>query len=321
VFGFLFWELKENWRLYRKNRSPVLKPVMVGHHGENVLQLLRPGFHSGTVPRIYDKLRHAERQAIATGQWRVARAYKHQLHEVAEAVRLFLERDFLVLLLQSSSWKNQPLRTGKIELATRLIRIELEHDAYPDRPLCLALLEKAGWLVAQVERPGWLWSLSPPQLATLTAALVGMYKFAGVDLVREQVELGLANTGCEFDIQAEGLVVRSLPEPDDEVVCPMYDTIRLAPGQKFQLPGERVAVPPLENLIFARLPVKWQRWVQAWQEEQKNGMPSLLPGANLLPPPPVTELAPVAERAELPPVPVLSQPSHASGNGPVGVRE
>src|SRR5262249_55476385 len=28
VFGFAVWELKENWKLYRSNRSPVLRPVM-----------------------------------------------------------------------------------------------------------------------------------------------------------------------------------------------------------------------------------------------------------------------------------------------------
>src|SRR5262249_21703659 len=31
--GFIAWELKENWKLYAANRSPVLRPVMIGHHG------------------------------------------------------------------------------------------------------------------------------------------------------------------------------------------------------------------------------------------------------------------------------------------------
>ena len=48
VFGFLVWELKENWRLYAANRQTRLGKESIGHHGETMLQLLRPGFHSGT---------------------------------------------------------------------------------------------------------------------------------------------------------------------------------------------------------------------------------------------------------------------------------
>ena len=43
IFGFLAWELKENWRLYAANRPPRLKPVVLGHHGETMRGLLRPG--------------------------------------------------------------------------------------------------------------------------------------------------------------------------------------------------------------------------------------------------------------------------------------
>src|SRR5262249_58981978 len=61
--GFLVWELKENWRLYAANRPPTLRPVMVGSHGETLARLLRPGFHSGTLPKLHAKLRKAERRA------------------------------------------------------------------------------------------------------------------------------------------------------------------------------------------------------------------------------------------------------------------
>ena len=60
LFGFLFWETKENWRLYRANRPRSIKAVPVGPHGETVKALLAPGFHSGTIPRLYRYLRRAE---------------------------------------------------------------------------------------------------------------------------------------------------------------------------------------------------------------------------------------------------------------------
>ena len=63
VFGFLVWELKENWRLYEANRAESLRPVLVGDHGETMGSLLRPGIHSGTLPKLFAKLRKAERRA------------------------------------------------------------------------------------------------------------------------------------------------------------------------------------------------------------------------------------------------------------------
>ena len=72
VFGFLVWELKENWKLYRANRATNLRPVMIGHHGETMLRLLRPGFHSGTLPKLFAKFTridaaHSSRRAMGTG--------------------------------------------------------------------------------------------------------------------------------------------------------------------------------------------------------------------------------------------------------------
>ena len=64
IFGFLAWELRSNWMLYRANRAKLLKPVMVGSHGESMARLLRPGFHSGTVPKIFcAHLRKAHRES------------------------------------------------------------------------------------------------------------------------------------------------------------------------------------------------------------------------------------------------------------------
>src|SRR5262249_33737917 len=56
IFGFLAWELKENWRLYRANQPATLRPDVIGHHGETVRGLLKPGFHSGTIPKLYKRL-------------------------------------------------------------------------------------------------------------------------------------------------------------------------------------------------------------------------------------------------------------------------
>src|SRR5205823_4788620 len=111
--AFFLWEMQENWRLFRANRALRLRPVIVGRDGETVLQLLKNhGGHSGTIPKLFAQLRRAERGAYRTGNWRAARTYRQALREVARAVRLFVERELLVLLQQSKGWGTQPLYVG-----------------------------------------------------------------------------------------------------------------------------------------------------------------------------------------------------------------
>src|SRR5205085_12420553 len=99
--GFLVWEFKENWKLYRANRSPNLRPVAIGHHGETMLRLLRPGLHSGTLPKQFAKLRKSLRRAERLGNWRSYRKQRRQLRGSDEALRHFFEREFLFLLNES----------------------------------------------------------------------------------------------------------------------------------------------------------------------------------------------------------------------------
>ena len=42
----------------------------IGHHGETMVQFLRPGFRSGTLPKLYAKLRRASRKAAWTHNWK-----------------------------------------------------------------------------------------------------------------------------------------------------------------------------------------------------------------------------------------------------------
>src|SRR5262249_7308224 len=81
---FLFWEMRENWRLYRANRPVTLKRAAVGPQGETIGGLLHLGFHSGTVPRLYARLRTAERLAVRTDEWRMARTQRQALQGVEE---------------------------------------------------------------------------------------------------------------------------------------------------------------------------------------------------------------------------------------------
>jgi hypothetical protein len=210
AFGFLIWEMKENWKLYRANRPAALEPAAVGPSGETMLRLLKPGFHSGTIPKLFAHLRRAERQALDTGAWRSARAVRQRLATVEESVRRFVSRDALALLQLSPEWHGKPLTVGGVHLASNQVRVELRHAEYPDTPLRLAIAVEDGLLVASVEEPGWLGRLTPAEALTLNQAMAGMYKLAGVDLVRQApepaYEPGPVDTRFEHAEHAQGLL-------------------------------------------------------------------------------------------------------------------
>jgi hypothetical protein len=299
VFGFLFWEMKESWSLYSANRPKQLKPVAVGSHGETVRRLLRPGFHSGTVPKLFARLRKAERRARVTGNWRRSRATRRALEEVQRAVEQFVIRELVYLLNQSTSWRGQGLSVGRVQLASNRIAVELIHDAHPDRAVWLEFEECAGWLVAHIRDPGWLPQLAEEQALALNTALANLYKLAGVDLSREQVRLALPSPVVSYDVTRSGLLVWQDRRHGTAI---RYDL--LEPRGKV-LPkdaaGQPVAGwPPLEvrRVLFAALSLSWEQVVASWRADQQGaGQPRLVSQGvevNLLParpPPPAAAAA------------------------------
>src|SRR5438876_11244753 len=112
MFGFLVWELKENWRLYEANRSEGLRPVIVGDHGETMGGLLRPGIHSGTLPKLFAKLRKSERRAPGDADEKGAFKRLESLHHVEESIRRFVERDLIALLRESRTLRPAAIEVG-----------------------------------------------------------------------------------------------------------------------------------------------------------------------------------------------------------------
>src|SRR5262249_21165521 len=158
------------WRLYDANRSPTLRPDAVGHHGETVSRLLRPGFHSGTVPKVYARLRRAVRR----GNHKAFGKQRETLHELIEAVRHFIERELVTLLDRSPSWGRRPLKVSEIVLGLTRIRISLRGAGVAEDELTLALEEQSGWLMARILKLGWLAPLSETERQPLLTALVGL---------------------------------------------------------------------------------------------------------------------------------------------------
>ena len=79
--------------------------------------VLRPGFHSGPVPKLFARLRRTD-----GGR---ARKREEALHHVGEDIQKFVERDLLAVLAGSRSWGGEKLALADIHLATNRIRIRL----------------------------------------------------------------------------------------------------------------------------------------------------------------------------------------------------
>ncbi len=283
VFGFLAWELKENWRLYAVNRPQNLRSVTVGHHGETIIRLMRPGFHSGTLPKLYAKLRKAHRHALSTGHWRASSKPLAGLQGVQLHLRRFVQRELVALLVESKGWQAGPLSAGEIQLATNRILIELYAPNLGEQSLWIALEEHAGWLVAAVQQRGWLERLSRRQRRTLANALAGFYKLAGVDLVREQLESRLHPAIQQYEIDERGLVVHPTRSPQSAVVYPLRDW---PPRESEQThwPQQTSGLARGE-LAFACAPISWLRWLSAWEQDQSGAAPAelYLAGPHILP--------------------------------------
>lgn len=102
LFGFLGWELKENWKLYDANHPDGVQPAHFGPHGETLYTLLQPGFHSGALPQAFAGLRQvirleSEYQRPYPQRLRQAEA---RLSEILESFYVFVTRELEFLLLE-----------------------------------------------------------------------------------------------------------------------------------------------------------------------------------------------------------------------------
>ncbi len=268
--GFIVWELKENWRLFAANRSKRLLPALIGSHGETLIRLMKPGLHSGTLPKLYSKLRRAERKAHLK-RWKNSKAVcVERLHHVEESVRHFVEREFFMLLKESRGWGDLPLELSHIETASNSLRIDIVCPDLPGTPLRLAFEEQSGWLLVGLPTSGWVWKLSQSQLECLKLALAGIYKIGGVDLIREQIASQFAPREIRYDVADHGLVVWPDRSYDVEVRYSLDDRRLLSPrprrvAREYQLPEIEARA-----LIYSLNSISWRRWVDAWNAEQEG---------------------------------------------------
>ena len=287
IFGFLVWELKENWRLYAANRRPNLGPVKITSHGETMARLLKPGFHSGALPKRYAKLRRAERHARAGGNWRAVHKHLLALRRMELAIRRFVEREFLELFAESKCWQAPPVTLEQIRLDTNAVRLSLGCSGMAGGALHVAIDSQSGWLLAGATDLSWVDRLLPHQRQVLVTAILGLYKSAGIDLVRQQITSEFPPPAPWYDVSADGLVVWPDDQREVEVLYDLREDPWIAPQSVRGLSPRRLPTVERWRLVFAAVPLDWSRWVEVWNEDvagQGHPRDSILP-VRVLPPP------------------------------------
>ena len=280
--GFLVWEFKENWRMYRANRPKAMRALAIGHHGESMVSFLKPGFHSGTIPKHYTKLRRAAWKDDERG---VAKQ-REGLHHVEEAISKFVERQLVSMLNEVPSFKPTDVALVHVEIGSNRIQIELACPSVAPEKAVIRYELQSGWLVASIPDPGWVERLDAHHRTIFEIALSGFYKLSGVELVREQLEHSLRTGRSDlppYDIADEGLVVWPADAYEIEVIYNLH---------KRKLDATRRGEPyegPLPDFVghhalFARESLYWSVWSTAWQQIARGDAPMpLLVGPSLLP--------------------------------------
>ena len=293
-FGFLAWELRNNWGLYRANRSKALRPVAVGSHGETLARLLRPGFHSGTVPKIFARYRRAQlnaepahRNTTRLGAARLK--FLDSTEHVEQAVSRFIEREILALLNQHPAFAQSPIsvvepkiglclktdckaenppgatacekcgeplpvesNAGVTVFPTRMA-IELTCPALSPRPSRHFFEQRARLIYAGIDDPGWIDALDAEQRRVLSAALLGLYKIAGVDLVKEQIYAAFGTPPHAIEISRDQITAWRDADFHSHETGALTDAAL----------NQSTTVGP-DRLRLDRFAVTWRDWVEMW---------------------------------------------------------
>ncbi len=276
VFGFLVWELKGNWRLYATNRVTRLQPIVVGSHGETVPRLLRPGFHSGTLPRAFARLRRLERQSPSFRRFGQRRAWQTVLYHAQRDLRRFVQRDLIRLLEYCPVWQHAELRLAGVEVGCNSILVALKSDSIEGPPVQILFQEQSQWIVATVAEPGLLRNVTREQLHSFDTALLGFYRKAGIEIVRELVERNLVGEH-RYDVCSDGLVIWPAAEFDREITVDLHRPHQVRPEPTMLAVTYGISPVSVESVLFFTSNTNWYEWGRLWQVDSEQNDRNQLP--------------------------------------------
>ncbi|GBD37260.1 hypothetical protein HRbin36_02390 [bacterium HR36] len=270
VFGFLAWELKENWKLYRANRSCTLKPLRIGHHGETVRQLLRPGVHSGTLRKVYRQGRRLYGTPFSSCSPGQLARWQRQRQQVSEAVLRFVERNLVFALERCSRWHGPLPEVEDVFLSVTAVEIHLaartpqagEGANHSLAPAVLRLSCQAGWIVAEWRQFGWLANLPPNAQRIVQHALLGLYQWAGVDILAEPLRHAL-HSQYFWQLDWYGLRLYRRDDPQQQAYYPWQESGQIVPQNCSPAYWPSFHA---EAIWFNLYSFSWELWQAGWHD-------------------------------------------------------
>jgi hypothetical protein len=190
-FGFLFWELKQNWGLYRQNDSCVIRKLPILPQGETLAQLLHTGISLGKIPEIYQKLRKATHSRRYSAEHSIQiRLLERKLDLLKKRIQFFTEKHFLGGLLQHPVFSNRQefLGVSEIRLWNGGLFVSIKVGPSKEALLLLHFEMKGELLVVACQlHPEAHEILSSAQKTMIDLALYLFYKRLGVALSEEHL--------------------------------------------------------------------------------------------------------------------------------------
>jgi len=292
AFGFFFWEFRENWRLYEANRPNEMPAALFGPHSETVRQLLEPGFHAGTLPAVYKRLRAAYTLRAGSANLREERSCLRALEEVQEDLLRLIRRQFLQILGLCQAWKtvmeDVPVHAGAEDHGTGM---EVDQPETATNRIAFVLLwrhprlnpngEKwtievgfmEGKLFARLSDPAWLTRLPGEARRSLMASLAWFYGQMGIGISWEHLSAGLPEGFQRVGIRRRSIVLYP-PEAGGAPAILGFDWSgeNLVPSRKeTRIPG-RI---PAGQMISGALNPSWVEFTDWFETEATH--PSRVP--------------------------------------------
>jgi hypothetical protein len=245
-------------------------------------ELLVPGLHAGTVPKLYERLRQAALRP-AREKRNLARL-RDALARSALAVERLVLRELLPPLVTTPFPLLRAIEGVQIELSPNRIRIRLKNRSAADCELSFEQL--GGRLVADIPTPGFVADLGADEALVFENSLAAFYHRADVELVKRQLERVLGSRAV-FEINEDGLLVSPSKESAPQFLyrLEVYRPKRLRPRALRGARPSELVPPTLDSreILFTQQPVVQTEWQRAWLAATSGGSPArVLPGPPLL---------------------------------------
>ncbi|BBM84740.1 hypothetical protein [Candidatus Uabimicrobium amorphum] len=207
LFGFLSWELKENWQLYKENWRKSIAPNRIGRKGKTIVQFLRPGFHSGTIPHLFDKLRHARiKMQQNQRDFSPVLPLKREMEVVEHELKTYIKRDFILMLQMHPLFDEKftiDIENVACTYNTIHTTIAMKNTSEVYR-FTIYFQEKNNHLISTIKfSEGDIHNWSRGQQQVFAYLLAVFYKKSAVDFVREHIEFRLHKRYPDYKLYEE----------------------------------------------------------------------------------------------------------------------